>query len=148
MGPGSRFSPVLDDKTVKDPSRVDRVVLLTGKLYYELMKERQARDLIGKDKTALIRIEELSPFPFEALDSVLKRYEIAKKFIWVQEEARNQGAWTHVKPRIESTLEHLGLEGTKLGYIGRKPDAVPAVGVGKAYKEQQSRIISAAFEGR
>lgn len=121
--------------------------MLSGKLYYELMKERQARDLVGKDNTAFIRVEEFSPFPFEALAHTLQRYTNADQFVWVQEEARNQGAWTHVSPRIESTLENAGFRGAKLGYIGRKADAVPAVGVGKIYREQQSRIIEEVFEG-
>lgn len=151
----------------KDTSSVQRIVLLTGKLYYELAKERNSRGL--DEKVALIRIEELSPFPFSALQETLARYPHVEDICWVQEEPRNQGAWTHVAPRISNVLSRVhGSKSTEnvtsagnstgvsnivispapaLRYIGRKEDAVPAVGVGKIYKQQQSAVVQLAFEG-
>src|ERR1700753_1358031 len=101
MAPDTRFQPVIDD-AMSDTSKVDRVVLLTGKLYYDLIKERQARDL--SDRVALIRLEELSPFPFDEIHGALKRYTKAREILWVQEEPRNQGAFTYVEPRMNNLL--------------------------------------------
>ncbi|KAI5119142.1 hypothetical protein M0805_005221 [Coniferiporia weirii] len=150
LEPNTRFQPVLDDKMITDASSAERVILLSGKIYYDLMKERAARGL--ENKVALIRVEELSPFPFQALSEALQRYTRAAEVCWLQEEPRNQGAWTHVEPRIGSVLEKVGghAEGRDrkaLRYIGRKEDAVPAVGVGKVYKEQQNSVLQAAFDG-
>ncbi|OBZ67945.1 putative 2-oxoglutarate dehydrogenase E1 component DHKTD1, mitochondrial [Grifola frondosa] len=88
LEPGSHFHPVLDDPGI-DKSRVKRIVCLSGKLYYDLIKERQKRQL---DNLAFVRIEELCPFPFEGLLRVLTQYGNAGEIIWLQEEPRNQGA--------------------------------------------------------
>ena len=101
MVPSTRFKPVLDDP-MSDASRADRVVLLTGKLYYDLVKEGQAQKL--SDRVALIRLEELSPFPFGDLHTTLKRYTKAREIVWVQEEPKNQGAFTYIEPRVNSLL--------------------------------------------
>lgn len=142
------------------------MVLLTGKLYYDLEKERAARKL--EERVALVRVEELAPFPFRALEGVLRRYlgngeretDTKVETLWVQEEPRNQGAWTHVKDRIQQVLDRVtasvprdtnGPDSTpsssRLRYVGRKEDVVPAVGVGKVYREQQADIVRRAFEG-
>ncbi|KAH8110036.1 dehydrogenase E1 and transketolase domain-containing protein 1 [Phellopilus nigrolimitatus] len=149
--PNTRFLPVLDDKMV-DPVNVERVILLTGKIYYDLVKERAARGLDGR--VALVRVEELSPFPFLVLSDVLRRYTHISDVCWLQEEPRNQGAWTHVAPRISGVLERVAeAEGAEksaragLRYIGRKEDAVAAVGIGKVYKEQQNAVLRGAFDG-
>jgi probable 2-oxoglutarate dehydrogenase E1 component DHKTD1 len=142
LGPGSQFKPVLDD-TIADSSSVERVVLLSGKLYYDLIKERSARGL--DSKVALVRVEELCPFPFEGVRSTLARYSDAREVLWLQEEPRNQGAYTHVGPRINAVLEDMGRPGLK--FRGRKEDAVPAPGVGKTYQAEQKAVLSAAFEG-
>ena len=144
MAPSTRFEPVLDDQ-ISDTSKVDRVVLLTGKLYYDLVKERQARKL--SERVALIRLEELSPFPFDGLHTALKRYTKAKEIIWVQEEPRNQGAFTHVEPRVNSLLAQKWKTKVRIGYRGREEDAVPATGTGVLYKVQQERVLKSAFEG-
>ncbi|KAI8974792.1 dehydrogenase E1 and transketolase domain-containing protein 1 [Trametes punicea] len=143
LATGSRFRSVLDDPAVSDPSEVSRVVCMTGKLYYDLVKERQKRQLDGK--VALVRIEELSPFPFSATLDVLSRYDSAQEIVWLQEEPRNQGAWTHVEPRLNAVLERLGRE--RATYKGRKEDAVPAPGIASLYNLQQKRVIDAAFDG-
>ena len=144
MVPNTRFKPVLDD-TIFDTSNVNRVVLLTGKLYYDLVKERQARNL--SDRVALIRLEEISPFPFEELHVALKRYSRAKEIVWVQEEPRNQGAFTYVEPRVNNLLTQRLKTKVRIGYRGREEDAVPATGTGVAYKAQQESVLKSAFEG-
>ena len=144
MVPNTRFKPVLDDP-MSDTSKVDRVVLLTGKLYYDLVKERQAQELA--DRVALIRLEELSPFPFSDLHTVLKRYTKAREIVWVQEEPRNQGAFTYIEPRINNLLSQKLKTKIRIGYRGRDEDAVPATGTGVTHKAQQERVLTSPFEG-
>ena len=144
MAPNTRFKPVLDDP-ISDTSKVDRVVLLTGKLYYDLVKERQTREL--SDRVALIRLEEISPFPFDELHAALKRYTRTREIVWVQEEPRNQGAFTYVEPRVNNLLAQRLKTKVRIGYRGREEDAVPATGTGVVYKAQQERVLNSAFEG-
>ncbi|KAI0676210.1 dehydrogenase E1 and transketolase domain-containing protein 1 [Trametes maxima] len=140
---GTRFRPIIEDPAIADESAVSRVVFLTGKLYYDLVKERQKRQLDGK--VAFVRMEELSPFPFQAASDVLSRYEGAKEVFWLQEEPQNQGAWTHVAPRLNAVLERVGRD--KVTYKGRKENSVPAPGITSLYVAQQKAVIDAAFEG-
>ncbi|KJA23080.1 hypothetical protein HYPSUDRAFT_40201 [Hypholoma sublateritium FD-334 SS-4] len=141
---GTHFQPVLADP-VDNQTTVKRVVLLTGKLYYDLIKEREARSLT--DGIAFVRIEELSPFPFAALEKVLAKYTSAEEVLWVQEEPRNQGAYSHVRDRVDSVLENMNWEGKALRYVGRKESAIPAPGAGKLYQAQQKMVIDGALEG-
>jgi probable 2-oxoglutarate dehydrogenase E1 component DHKTD1 len=142
LAPGTKFQPVLADPVASGPS-VERVVLLSGKLYYDLVKARAA---LGLDaRVALVRIEELCPFPFAALRAALAQYPDTKEVRWVQEEPRNQGAYTHVAPRAAHALHELGLG--PLVYAGRREAAVPAPGVGKTYADEQKRVLAGAFEG-
>ncbi|KAI0070572.1 dehydrogenase E1 and transketolase domain-containing protein 1 [Panus rudis PR-1116 ss-1] len=140
LATGTKFSPVLDDPYAT-PSDIRRVVFLTGKLYYDLVKERSQRKA---DDIAFVRIEELCPFPFKSLKEVVSRYSNAKDFIWLQEEPRNQGAFSHVRERIDSVLE-ASSKSQKVEFRGRKADAVPAPGVAKLYRAQQNAVIEAAF---
>jgi len=146
MAPGTKFQPVLDDTAIAKEG-VKRLILLTGKLYYELIKERAAR---GLDNVAFVRIEELAPFPFEELSRVIKEYQSAtgglEEVVWVQEEPRNQGAWGHVQERIREVLQDVGVQ-CGVRFVGRKESAVPAPGVGKMYAVQQKEILEKAFEG-
>lgn len=144
MAPNTRFKPVLDDQ-ISDASKVNRVVLLTGKLYYDLVKEREAQKL--SDRVALIRLEEISPFPFDELLAALKRYTKAREIVWVQEEPRNQGAFTYVEPRVNNLLTQRLKTKVRIGYKGREEDAVPATGTGVVYKAQQEKVLKSAFEG-
>jgi probable 2-oxoglutarate dehydrogenase E1 component DHKTD1 len=142
MESGTRFRPVLPDPL--NNKQAVSVVMLSGKIYYELIKERQARDL--NDKVAFIRIEELAPFPFEALEEVLNLYPSALHFAWLQEEPRNQGAWNHVRSRIETVLSaRKSLNGIELHYLGREESALPAPGIGTLYQKQQRSVIESAF---
>ena len=91
-----------------------------------------------------MRIEELSPFPFAAVRDVLARYAAAHDVVWVQEEPRNQGAWTHVGPRLDAVTESMGRE--RVAFRGRREAAVPAPGVASVYAAQQKAVLSAVFE--
>ena len=145
--PRSRFRAVIDDGAVKDPASVRRVIVLSGKIYYDLVKERATLGLQDSDKLAFIRIEELSPFPYKLLAEVLQRYPNAQEWCFVQEEPRNQGPWPHVSVRLHEVRRKSGDHSKTIRYIGRKEDAVPAVGVGKVFKEQQASILREVFAG-
>ncbi|KAF5310667.1 hypothetical protein D9619_007724 [Psilocybe cf. subviscida] len=145
LEPGTRFQPVLDDP-VANKSQTKRVLLLSGKAYYELVKERETRGLTNT--VALVRLEELAPFPFAQLKDTLQLYGNDAEVVWFQEEPRNQGPYTHVAGRVLDVLQKLGRwDGKPLQYIGRKESAVPAPGIGKMYQEQQRNVLTAAFEG-
>ena len=145
MESGTRFRPVLPDPI--DNKQAVSVVMLSGKIYYELIKERQARGL--NDKVAFIRIEELAPFPFDALEEALSLYPSAVHFAWLQEEPRNQGAWNHVRSRIEKVLSArkplASSKGIELRYLGREESALPAPGIGKLHQKQQRSVLESAF---
>lgn len=119
-------------------------MLLSGKIYYDLIKERQTRSL--DNDVTFIRIEELAPFPFTQLHGALERCTAATEIFFLQEEPRNQGAFVHVWPRINSVLSALG-RGTEVVYKGRTESAIPAPGIGKLYAAQQQSVIQAAFDG-
>ena len=153
MTVGTRFRPVLADPSIVNPSKVERVVLLTGKLYYDLVKARATQEGLS-DKIAFVRLEELSPFPFHELKAVLEKYGSVKDLVWVQEEPRNQGAWTFVGGRIQEVIKQSKKEGklqalrhSEVRYVGRKEDAVPAPGIARLYAAQQKRVIDSVFEG-
>ncbi|KAI0039089.1 dehydrogenase E1 and transketolase domain-containing protein 1 [Auriscalpium vulgare] len=140
------FQPVLADP-LSSTSTAARVILVSGKLYYDLVTERAAQGLA--DRVALVRIEELAPFPFHALLSVLRSYSGATEVVWVQEEPRNQGAYGHVAPRIGWVLRELEASlgrNIPLRYCGRAEDAVPAPGTGRVYRDQQKMVVKGAFE--
>ncbi|KAI0029023.1 dehydrogenase E1 and transketolase domain-containing protein 1 [Vararia minispora EC-137] len=137
---GTAFAPVLDD-AVGNHATAEHVLLVSGKLYYELEAERRARGLDGV--VALVRIEELAPFPFAGLAEVLGRYGARRSVRWVQEEPRNQGAWGFVGGRIRRVL---GGGEEEVGFWGRSAEAVPAPGVGKRYRAEQARVVKGAFE--
>ncbi|KAJ6621901.1 dehydrogenase E1 and transketolase domain-containing protein 1 [Mycena sp. CBHHK59/15] len=143
LEPGTSYYPVLRDP-VRNEASAKRIVLVAGKIYYDLLKERQARSL--DDNVALIRLEELAPFPFEELRDALKDYTLILQVVWLQEEPKNQGAYTHVSSRIDSVLNELEL-GLGVVYRGRRESALPAPGIGKIYTAQQKAVIESAFEG-
>uniref|UniRef100_A0A3B4VL64 2-oxoadipate dehydrogenase complex component E1 n=1 Tax=Seriola dumerili TaxID=41447 RepID=A0A3B4VL64_SERDU len=133
LAPGTSFKPVLGDTSVSAAS-VQRVVLCSGKHYYALLKQREAS--AANQNTALIRVEELCPFPLEALQQELKKYP---KFIWSQEEPQNMGPWSFIAPRFEKQLA------CKLRLVSRPALPAPAVGIGTLHHQQQEAIITATF---
>jgi len=140
--PGTRFHPVLTDP-IASPELVERIVFLSGKIYYDLVKQRQSLGL--NDRVAFLRIEELSPFPFHQLRHILQTYTSAKQFLWLQEEPRNQGAWAHVACRLNTVLAGLGRDADVV-YNGRKEASLPAPGAAGVYAVQQKDILAAAFQ--
>ncbi|KAG8775366.1 hypothetical protein FRC15_000597 [Serendipita sp. 397] len=144
--PGTSFRAVLPDSSVSPP-QVRRVILVSGKLYYDLVKERTAR---GLDETvAIIRVEELCPFPFADIKETLAPFLDSganNQIVWVQEEAQNQGAWTHFMPRLQNLFMEAGWR-NDVNYVGRPASEVPAVGVAKIHSAQVSQIMENAFSG-
>jgi 2-oxoglutarate dehydrogenase E1 component len=132
------FEPVLDDAAAaKHPSRVRRVVLCSGHIWAELASDKRRGDA---DSVAIVRIEELYPFPSEALADLFERYNRATEVVWLQEEPRNMGAWPFLAPRLHELLGE-----RELSYVGRPERASPAEGWADAHAAEQRRIISEIF---
>ncbi len=128
------FREVIDDPAgVKNP---EKVILVAGKLYYEL---EQARSEEGGDHTALVRVEQLYPFPEKALSEIVHRYKKAARWVWAQEEPENMGAWRFVAPLFRS-LFNLELE-----YVGRKASASTATGYHSVFTDEQKALLRQAM---
>jgi 2-oxoglutarate dehydrogenase E1 component len=124
------FKEVLDD--VAGYKEASRILLCSGKIYYDLLKRRKE---LKRKNTAIIRLEQLYPVPAEQLKTVANRYKKAKKWYWVQEEPENMGAWQFIRPHLEEILNH------RPAYIGRPEAASPATGFPVIYKHQQEAIL-------
>ena len=136
FGPGTKFKRVIGetDKLVAD-DRVRKVVVCTGKVYYDIVEQR-AKD--GIDDVAVIRAEQLYPFPFDEIALEMKRYKNAE-FVWCQEEPKNMGAWLFVRAYIDETLEASGHD-KRVSYAGRISAASPATGFLKVHNKEQERF--------
>jgi 2-oxoglutarate dehydrogenase E1 component len=135
-----RFHPVIDE-TELEPAGAERVVLCSGKVYYDLLEARRAR---GLTDVALVRVEQLYPFPKDQFTQVIKAYRHASQIIWCQEEPQNQGAWDQIKHRFQFLLD----DHQRVYYVGRPVSAAPAVGHRQVHVEQQERLIDEALTGR
>jgi len=133
------FLPVIDDKRIGDAAKVKRVVLCSGKVYYDLDAAREEADKI--DDVAVVRVEQLYPFPARALQGIFEKYSNAKEFIWTQEEPQNMGGWAFVEPRIEAILP----ESASLRYVGRTPSASPATGSYAIHNLEQKQLVDGSL---
>ena len=134
-----RFQPVVDDSTTAGrEGQVERLVLCSGKLYYDLLGEA---DRLGDTRPALVRLEKLYSFPEVELRAVLERYTGLREVVWAQEEPHNMGAWAYVAPRLGRLLP----EGLPLRYVGRPDRASPAEGSPAAHEVEQKRIVQEAL---
>lgn len=132
------FQPVIDDPHVShNRDNVRRIVFCTGKVYYDM-----AMSPLRNDNVALVRVEELYPWPHEEIKRVMDRYPSMEQVVWAQEEPRNQGAWTYVQPRLRVSA------GAAVGvrYAGRPERASPAEGHADAHQEEQARIVAAVMD--
>ncbi|CAG2152256.1 2-oxoglutarate dehydrogenase E1 component [Cupriavidus plantarum] len=132
------FETVIPDHEELNASKVKRVIMCSGKVYYDLVATRKER---GATDTAIIRLEQLYPFPHKAVAAELKKYSGATEILWCQDEPQNQGAWFFVQHYIMENMT----EGQKLGYAGRPASASPAVGYYAKHNEQQKALLEAAF---
>ena len=132
------FQTVIGDKGDLKADKVKRVIACSGKVYYDLVKKRAEKEL---DDVAIIRVEQLYPFPHKAFGAEIKKYPHATEIIWCQDEPQNQGAWFFVQHYIHENMQ----PGQKLGYAGRPASASPAVGYAHLHQEQQKALLEAAF---
>jgi len=122
---------------VTDRDAVRRVVFCSGKVAWDAFGERAKRNA----PVAVVRVEQLYPFPHKAFAAELKKYPNATDIVWCQDEPQNQGAWFFIQHNIHENMH----EGQKLGYAGRAASASPAVGYAHLHQEQQKALIDAAF---
>jgi 2-oxoglutarate dehydrogenase E1 component len=134
------FQNVLADEDVK-PADVKRLVLCSGKVYYHLLEQRQER---GIKDVALVRLEQLYPFPDIELDNILGSMSALKEAVWCQEEPMNQGAWYSSQHHMRNALARHKSE-LVLNYVGRKSSAAPASGYMSVHLEEQAQFINEAL---
>ena len=132
------FQTVIADRGELKADKVKRIIACSGKVYYDLAKKREEK---GASDVAILRVEQLYPFPHKVFASELKKYPNATEIVWCQDEPQNQGAWFFVQHYIHENM----LAGQKLGYAGRQASASPAVGYAHLHQEQQKGLIDAAF---
>jgi multifunctional 2-oxoglutarate metabolism enzyme len=136
---GGTFLPVLDDPAITDRDAVTRMVICSGKVYYDLVAEA---DRLERDRPAIVRIEQLYSFPEDQMTAVFRGYPNLREVVWAQEEPRNMGAWSWVAPRIARLLD-----GEPFRYVGRPERASPAEGYPQAHAVEQARIVGEAVGG-
>jgi 2-oxoglutarate dehydrogenase E1 component len=133
------FLPVIGDQSEElTPSDVKRVIVCSGRVYYDLMHARLER---GAKDVAILRIEQLYPFAHKAFQTELQKYPNAREVVWAQDEPQNQGPWFYIQHHLYENMS----EGQRLGYAGRAPSASPAVGYMAKHLEQQRALIEQAF---
>ncbi len=144
MGPETRFRRVLPehDRLVLD-KKVRRVIICSGKVYYDILEARRAREI---NDVAIVRLEQIYPFPWKGILQQLSRYPNAE-VVWAQEEPANMGAWTFVSQRIETIMRELAKEQQSPVYVGRRGAASPATGLHSRHLEEQNWIVDQSLEG-
>ena len=135
-----KITSVIDDIDPIAPAQVARLVLCSGKVFYDLLEKRREHE---RANVAIARIEQLYPFPFDEIQSLLDRYPNARQVVWTQEEPRNQGIWFFMRSRRHVT----GMIGDsrELHYAGRDYSASPAVGYYQVHVEQQDQLVRDAL---
>jgi 2-oxoglutarate dehydrogenase E1 component len=132
------FQPVIDDAGIADAGAVRKVVLCSGKVFYDLIEARkQSKEL----SVAIVRLEQFYPFPLRSVREVIEKYANATQYAWVQEEPHNMGGWTFVRERLESLLS----DANELRYIGRTASASPATGSYSVHQREQADLVSQAL---
>jgi 2-oxoglutarate dehydrogenase E1 component len=133
-----QFQTVIPDQTDLKAEKVKRIIVCSGKVYYDLAKKREEK---GADDVAILRVEQLYPFPHKAFAAEIRKYPNVTDLVWCQDEPQNQGAWFFIQHNIHENMA----EGQKLGYAGRAASASPAVGYSHLHVEQQKALVDAAF---
>ncbi len=133
------FQPVLADPFITDDEKVTRLILCSGKIYYDLAGSSHRE---AATETAIGRVELLYPFPQQSILALVERYPNLREVVWVQEEPRNMGARAHMSPR----LLHILPQELSFGYIGRPERASPGEGYPVAHAEEQNRIVRTALD--
>jgi 2-oxoglutarate dehydrogenase E1 component len=133
------FAQIIDEIDEVNSAQVRRIVLCSGKVYFDLLKARR-RD--GMKDVAIVRVEQLYPFPLPAYEAILRKYANAREVVWCQEEPQNQGAWYQIRHRLE---EPLARDRYQLLYAGRGHAAAPATGIAKLHETEQNGLVDAAL---
>jgi 2-oxoglutarate dehydrogenase E1 component len=139
LGSGG-FYPVIDEIDDLKASAVTRIVLCSGKVYFDLLKARRDAKV---DSVAIVRVEQLYPFPSDEYEAILRKYSNAHEIVWCQEEPQNQGSWYQIRHRLQSKL---GMQ-RELLYAGRAGAAAPATGISALHEQQQRNLVTAALQG-
>jgi 2-oxoglutarate dehydrogenase E1 component len=127
------FREVMDDPKA-DPASITKIAFCCGKIYYDLA---EGKEKAGRTDIAIVRIEQLYPFPAKQIQAIVSKYKNAKDYCWVQEEPENMGAWSFMM-RVFGNI--------RLRYIGRQESATPATGYAKVHAEQQAGIVNRLFD--
>jgi 2-oxoglutarate dehydrogenase E1 component len=153
------FRPLINDAEITDPNLVERVVLCSGKVFYDLNETRKKargtnpgedspgsspavrESSVADDRVAIVRCEQFYPFPLSALTEVLEGYPNAKELVWCQEEPKNMGGWTFMEPRLENLLSRC----ERPRYVGREASASPATGNYAVHTQEQQRLVTEAL---
>jgi 2-oxoglutarate dehydrogenase E1 component len=144
MGPETSFKRVIDetDLTIAgNPDNVKTLVFCSGQIYYELLAEREKR---GISNVALVRLEQIAPFPFDRVAKNCTRYANAE-IVWAQQEPKNMGAFSYVLPRIMTATRELNNDEKRARYVGRAVSAAPATGMSKIHQMESTAILNAIF---
>ncbi len=142
MTNGSAFRTVIPEiDTLVPAEKIRRVVLCSGKVYYDLLAERREQK---REDVAILRLEQLYPFPKLSLPKLLAPYRNAE-IVWCQEEPANMGAWCYVDRRIECVLGEIKVKAKRPRYVGREEAASPATGSAKMHAAQQAALVRAAL---
>ncbi|MEO0412735.1 MAG: 2-oxoglutarate dehydrogenase E1 component [Pseudomonadota bacterium] len=151
LGPNTQFHRILyddadigaaSDLKLADDDGIKRLVICSGKVYFDILEERDARE---QSDTYILRIEQLYPFPKSALSEVLPRFSNLESVVWTQEEPKNAGAWLYIKPFIEEALDQSGSPVKHTAYAGREASASTATGLASVHAKQQAKLIDQAL---
>jgi 2-oxoglutarate dehydrogenase E1 component len=137
---GGGFYAVIDEIDDVKPSAVTRIVLCSGKVYFDLLKTRRE---VRVESVAIVRLEQLYPFPSDEYEAILRKYPNAREIVWCQEEPQNQGGWYQIRHRLQSKLD----DRCELLYAGRAGAAAPATGISALHEQQQKNLVAAALQG-
>src|SRR6185295_3587062 len=132
------FQPLIDDAEISDGGAVKRIVLCSGKVFYDLIEARKKTE---KRDVAVVRMEQLYPFPLQAIREMLAKYPNAGELVWAQEEPQNMGGWTFVQERLENLLPNC----ERPRYVGRSASASPATGSYSIHQKEQADLINEAL---
>ena len=132
------FKPLIDDAEIQDPAAVKKIVLCSGKLYYDLV---DARKKAPAPHAAIVRLEQFYPFPLTSIRETLARYENARELVWAQEEPQNMGGWTFMQERLENLLPDC----RRPRYVGRASSASPATGSYSIHQKEQAQLVADAL---
>ncbi|MCV6639154.1 2-oxoglutarate dehydrogenase E1 component [Candidatus Albibeggiatoa sp. nov. NOAA] len=135
------FQPVIDEIDPNiTPEKVDRILFCSGKVYYDLVEAREQHNI---DNIAIIRLEQLYPYPHEEIEAILEQYPHVEHRVWVQEEPRNQGAWWYIRAHMDVNLSH---KDKRIEYAGRPASASPAVGYLQVHRQQLQEFLNDALQ--